>query len=579
MLKIITKHTRGLALFCLLTAPLSMLIEVFCDLQQPTLMSDIIDNGIAADNLQYVLIHGGKMLGFALLGLLGGAGCTILANYASLQMGAALRAHLFNISVSLSAKETNRLQISSLITRITNDVTQMQTMVMTITRSMVRAPLLLLGGIVMSAIVCPDLAWILAVVIPILLFLIIGIIIYSIPLFTIVQQKIDGINRVMRENLLGIRTIKSYTLEERQYQEFAQVNQELKQDSLKAQYSTITLSPAVTLLLNLSIVFALWLGGNLQLNHLIENGQIIAFVNYLIQITNAMLNTINTITTLSRSKSSSDRIADILQAEKTLLIKKSSRPISTGAIRFEQVDFSYNEMEPAVRNLDFTIPNGSKLGIIGSTGSGKSTLIQLLAGIYRPTCGEIYLNNVPYSQLPLEELHTKIAVAPQEALLFSGTIFKNLAYGKPQTTLEAVTNAAQTAQASAFIEKLPTGYQAPVEQRGKNFSGGQRQRLNIARALVLETDILILDDSTSAVDLKTESLIREQLKKVRQHKTTIMISQRISSLIDSDLILVMDKGEIIAKGTHAELLQTSDFYRELAAQQLEMEVDNHAAHA
>lgn len=571
MIRLIFQHTKGKALFCFFAAPLVMLIEVFSDLQQPTLMAKIVDNGVAKGDGHYILVTGLVMVGFAIFGAIGGVGCGVLANYAALQMGGKLRVHLMGKIMTLSATNIDQLETSSLITRITNDVNQMQTLVTTLTRGLVRAPFLSIGGIIMAFIVSPKLAWILIIVIPILILFMAIVIAKSIPLFTIMQQKIDGINRVMRESLLGIRTIKALTLEKHQNAQFKETNEALQKSSVAAQHTTILLSPVVSLFMNLSIVAVLWLGGRLSMNHAIENGQIIAFVNYMIQITNALVNTINTVTTLSRAKSSADRVIEVLTTTPAIQQAKKVPLIPNNDIQFENVDFRYNNQEYALKNINFIVPAGKKLGIIGSTGSGKTTVLSLLARLYEPTSGDITLGGVNIKEIPAETLHQKLAISLQDSTLFSGTVAENLRYGKVNASDEEVKKAEDIADATEFLNRMPDGENSWVEQRGKNFSGGQKQRLNIARALVANPDILILDDTLSAVDLATDARIQRSLHTLK-NKTIIMVAQRVASIMDSDQILVMDEGKIQAAGTHQELLKKSKLYQTIAVSQLGEEV-------
>lgn len=544
-----------------------MLIEVFCDLQQPTFMARVVDHGLAGNgHPQYILQTGGVMLLFALIGAFSGSSCNALASYASLKMGQRLRNHL--LQLALATREDHGLSTPTLITRLTNDVIQMQNLVMTLTRSLVRAPFLLLGGIVMAFIISPRIAWILALVVPALLLFMVLVIRHSVPLFTAMQQAVDRINRVMRENLLGIKTVKSFVLENHAQQVFAQANTQAQISSVTAQGSVIVLAPVVTLVLNLSIVAALWFGGGLHSQHLITTGQIMAFVNYMIQITNAMINTVNTVSSLSRAQTATVRIQAILDLPQDTSVAQGATLPADSTLRFEHVSFAYPGGENVLTDIDFELPAGQKLGLIGTTGSGKTTLVDLLTRLYEPTQGRITIGGVPIANVPLTQLRHKIAVALQNSVLFSGTIADNLRYGKQDASLSELQTAAQAAAAAEFINARPDGYQAKVTQRGNNFSGGQKQRLNLARALVAQAAILVLDDTTSAVDLATDAHIQQALRQLRQGKTTIMIAQRIAAIRDSDLILVLDHGRIVACGQHATLMQTSAFYREVALAQL-----------
>lgn len=382
------------------------------------------------------------------------------------------------------------------------------------------------------------------------------------------QRAIDHINLVMRENLLGIKIVKSYVLEKQQYDSFQTTNEQVKQASINAQHSVIILSPIVTVVLNISVVAALWFGGRLHTQNLISDGQIIAFVNYMIQITNAMINTIDTVSSLSRAQTATIRIREILNLPHDAPQSETVALPAANSIQFDHVSFAYPDAENVLTDINFNLKDGQKLGIIGTTGSGKTTLVDLLTRLYDVTTGSIKVGGININDLTLSQLRHKIAVAPKTSTLFSGTIASNLRYGSETATTTDLKRAAQTAAADEFISTREQGLEAPVTQRGNNFSGGQKQRLNIARALVAKPDVLILDDVTSAVDLATDARIQRALRQDRKGKTTVTIAQRISSIIDSDLILVLDQGRLVAQGTHAQLLQSSPFYQEVAQTQL-----------
>lgn len=567
MFGIILQHLHHRARWCFFLAPLIMLGEVLCDLQQPTLMSQIIDQGLAQHDLNYVVSHAALMLMFAILGLGFGAGSGTLGTYASLKMGEALRERLLRIA--LLNRKPGGLAPATLITRITNDVTQMQNLVMLVTRGMVRSPMLLLGGIVMSVIVCPDLSPILFVIMPILVIFLLVVVKRSVPLYTKMQQAVDGVNRSMRENLLGMKTIKAYVLEHHQLTRFNTSNQNLKQASQKATLATVPLSPVIQLMLNLGVVFALGYGGQLAISHTISNGQIIAFVNYMIQITTAMIQTVNIITSFSRAITSSARVQAVLDeqpAEEPVTVT-ATQPADSSLL-FNNVTFGYEQSRPILNHLTLQVPAGQWLGIIGATGSGKSSMINLLTRSFDQYSGQIEIGGVDIQRLSLDTVHQQIAVALQDSLLFSGSVRGNLAYGVPNASTATLTTAAHVADADEFIDQLPGKLDAPVEQLGKNFSGGQRQRLNLARAIAPDAPILVLDDATSAVDQVTNARIKQRLQQTRTGKTTLIISQRVTNVMDCQQIIVLTDGQISAKGTHDELMQRSTFYRDLVTTQL-----------
>ncbi|MFD1484872.1 ABC transporter ATP-binding protein [Lacticaseibacillus baoqingensis] len=565
MFTIIMTHTHGKARIAFFLAPAIMLGEVLCDLQQPTQMAQIIDHGLAQGDGHYVLMHASLMLGFALLGLMCGATCGTLGSYASLKMGEALRSEM--LTIALTSRDPAGLAPATLITRITNDVTQMQNLVMMVTRGLVRSPLLLIGGIVMSTIVCPDLAPILFVIMPLLVVYLLVIVRRSLPLYTAMQQAVDRVNRSMRENLQGAKTIKSYVLEDHQLTSFNADNTHLQMTSQKAALATVTLAPVIQLLLNLGVVIALGYGGSLAIAKTISSGQIIAFVNYMIQITTAMIQTVNIITAFSRAITSAARVQAVL-AENPPAVSATGMPPVDAAIDFHQVSFGYDAAEPILANINLHIDAGTTCGIVGPTGSGKSSLINLLTRSFDQYTGTITIGGVDIQQLSLPMVHQQLSVALQDSVLFSGTIASNLRFGDPQASAAQLSAAAHTAVADEFIEPLPKRFDAPVAQRGKNFSGGQRQRLNLARAFVPDHAIVILDDATSAVDQTTNAQIKSRLAQARHGQTTIIISQRVTNVIACDQIIVLDAGKITAQGTHEELLTRSPFYQQLVATQL-----------
>lgn len=567
MFRIVMSHVYGGARWCFFLAPLIMLGEVFCDLQQPTLMAQIIDQGLRQHNLPLILHYTGLMALFAVLGLIFGGSCGALGSYASLKMGEALRSHL--LQVALNDRRPAGLAPATVITRITNDVTQMQNLVMMVTRGLVRSPMLLFGGIVMSTLVCPDLAPILWVVMPILVIFLVWTVWRSVPKYTAMQRAVDEINQIMRENLQGAKTVKAYVLEDHELTQFSTDNQRLQTTSQTAAMATVMLSPVIQLMLNLSVVVALGYGGTLVVSRTISTGEIMAFVNYLIQITSAMIQTVTIITAFSRAITSATRVQAVLDAEpaENLPAPTANDPV-TSELTFDRVTFGYQASRPILDRISFNVPAGHWLGIIGATGAGKSSIVNLLTRQYDQYQGTITIGGVDIQKLSLATVHAKVAVALQASPLFSGTVRSNLTYGAPSVSDRNLAVATTTAAASDFIAERPGALDAPVEQAGKNFSGGQRQRLNLARALAADPDILVLDDATSAVDQRTNADIKAALQVQRARRTTIIISQRVTNVMDCDQILVLDQGRLVARGTHAELLRRSDFYHDIVQTQL-----------
>ncbi len=482
-------------------------------------------------------------------------------------MGAKLRERM--LAIALADRLPGGLAPATLITRITNDVTQMQNLVMMITRGMVRSPMLMIGGIVMSVLVCPALAPILFVALPLLVIFMAVVVRRSLPKYLAMQEQVDGMNRVMQENLQGAKTIKAYVLEPHQLGQFKAANRTLTGSSLDAAMATVWLAPVIQLVLNLGVVVALGYGGKLAIAGSISSGQIIAFVNYMIQITTAMIGTVNIITAFSRAITSAGRVQAVLDASVPAPTAAADAPApADAAVAFEHVTFGYSTAKPILEDISFTVPDGQWLGIIGTTGRGKTSLINLLTRVYDDYDGRITLGGVEVRDLSLTAVHQRVRVAMQDALLFSGTVADNLAYGAPAADSAALVAGATVANADEFLTPLPEALGNTVQQGGKNFSGGQRQRLNIARAVVPDSPVLVMDDATSAVDQVTNARIQNRLVAARRHRTTVIISQRVSNIRHADQILVMEGGRITARGTHEELIESSPFYRRLVQTQL-----------
>ncbi len=567
------KYLKG-SYFFVVSAPLMMLLEVMMDLQQPTLMSDIVDIGIANGDKQYVIATGIKMIVVAVIGFIGGAGCCILSSVAAMAMGTRLRQSMFDKIQTLSFLELDKLKTSSLITRLTNDVTQVQNTVLMMLRIMVRAPLLVIGGIIMALTISPGLTLIFAVSMPVLLFFVVLIVKKSFPLFLKMQEKIDRVNTVMRENLLGVKVVKAFTGHVKEEQRFKQANDELVLWSTRAQKITVLLWPLLTLILNLSIIALLWFGGNMEIAGQLKSGDIMAFMNYLVQILMSLMMVVMLVINFSRAKVSADRVNEVLETEAA--IKEPEKPVEIHNydIEFKNVSFGYNNSpdEYILKNISFKAGSGETIGIIGGTGSGKSSLVSLIPRLYDASEGAVLLGGVNVKHLSLEDLRECVGVVMQDSILFSGTIEENLKWGDENSDDRAMEKAVRDAQAYEFVVAAEDGYKSTVEQRGKNFSGGQKQRLSIARTFLKNPKILILDDSTSAVDMATEAKIQAALNNKKQDTIVFLIAQRISAIRDADKILVLDEGEISAIGTHHELLMTSEIYRSIAVSQLGEEV-------
>lgn len=567
------KYIKGSAIIYVILAPLMMFIEVIMDLNQPKLMSDIIDIGVANGDISYVLNVGFKMIVVAMLGILGGMLCGLFSTLASMKMGKNMRQGLFDKIQSLSFSEIDKFKTSSLITRLTNDVTQVQNMVMMALRGMVRSPLICLGGIIMSLTISIKLSIIFLVVIPLIVVSVILITSKSIPFFIEMQKKIDNVNLVMRENLLGVRVIKAFVIEDKMRRRFSSANDELMDISIKAQSVTILLWPLVTLIMNLSVVAILWFGGNYVNNGSLEIGKIMAFINYLVQIMSSLNMLIMSIINFSRAKVSADRINEVLDVESSIKDREDADKISKFDVEFKDVYFKYNkDSEYVLKGISFKVSEGEKIGIIGPTGSGKSSLISLIPRLYDTTSGSVMIGNKDVRNLKINDLRKIIGVVLQDTTLFSGSIADNLRFGMEDATEEMMDSATKDAQAFEFITSSNEGYNREVGQRGKNLSGGQKQRVSIARTLIKNPKILILDDSSSALDMATEAKLQNSIKNRMKDATVFLIAQRISAVMDSDKIIVLDNGEIVAIGTHKELIKNCEIYRSIAISQLGEEV-------
>ena len=569
------KYLKGPAIICAIIAPLAMMLEVSMDLLQPVFLSNIIDIGIANGDLQYVLTVGLKMIIVAVIGAIGGIMCSTFASIAAMTIGQNLRQDLFDKIQELSFLEIDKLKTSSLITRLTNDVTQIQNMFMMALKIAVRAPLLAIGGIFMAIRLSHQLSLVFVISIPLIVLGITIILKKSLPLFTDVQNKIDNINTVMRENILGIRVIKSFNLETNQNKRFNDVNNELKNSSIVSQNMNMILWPFATLIMNLSVVCILWFGGNLVNTGGLEIGKIMAFINYLMQIMFSTIMVINIMMNFSRAQASANRVQEVLDTESSIKEIVDAKEIDNFDIEFKNVSFKYNKKsENVLTNISFKVRQGETIGIIGSTGCGKSTLVNLIPRLYDVTKGEILIGGSNVKNIKLDVLRDNIGVVLQESILFSGTIEDNLKFGNKNATKDMMEESSKDAQAEEFISNKENGYLSNVEQRGKNLSGGQKQRLSIARTLIKNPKILIMDDSSSALDMETEAKLQNAIKNRMEDSTVFIIAQRISGVMDADKIIVMDDGEISAIGTHKELLKINEIYKSIAVSQLGEEVLN-----
>jgi ATP-binding cassette subfamily B multidrug efflux pump len=553
-------------------APLLMILEVAMDLMQPRLIQRIVDEGIAQLDMSVVANTGLLMVGLALIGAAGGLGCTVFATMAAQGFGADLRYTLFRKVQSFSFGNLDDLETGQLVTRLTNDVTQVQQVVAMLLRIMVRAPFMLLGSLLMAILTSPRLALLLLVLTPLVLVALIWVIGKATPLFGQVQRKLDDLNTVMQENLAGVRVVKAFVRARHEIQRFRTTNDGLMEQTVRAARTVAVAMPFMMLAVNLGIVGAIWLGG-LQVTYgTMQMGQIIAFVNYLTRTLMSLMMVSMLVMMTARAQASAERIQEVVDSAPKIESKPDAVTVFAprGRVVFEGVTFSYdgNGSAPVLRDINFVAEPGQTVAILGATGSGKSSLIHLIPRFYDVTGGRVTIDGVDVRDIEKEALRRNVGIALQELVLFSGTIRDNIRYGRPDATDEEVIAAAKAAQAHAFITEFPDGYDTVLGQRGVNLSGGQKQRVAIARALLIQPAVLILDDSTSSVDVETETKIQDALEDVMKDRTSFVIAQRISTVLNADKILVLDDGQIAAEGTHRELLASSPIYREIYESQL-----------
>ena len=567
------KFFKGSAVICAILAPLVMILEVAMDLLQPTLLSNIIDIGVANHDLNYVLITGLKMIIAAIVGLFAGGACSFLAAIAAIKLAEEVRQGLFDKIQTLSFLELDKLKTSSLITRLTNDVTQIQQMTNMLLRMMVRAPSTAIGGLVMAIILSKELSKIFVVAIPIILIVVMIILKKSFPLFKKMQQKIDNINLVMRESILGIKIIKALVIEDKQKDRFNDANEELTMASIKSQSMNLLLLPISTFIMNLTVVSVLWFGGNMFVSGNIEIGKIMAFINYLLQIMASIMMVINCMIMFSRAQVSAARINEVLDTKASIENKENSEEVKNFDIEFKNVFFKYNDhSDNVLEDISVKIKEGEKVGIIGSTGCGKTSFVNLIPRLYDATSGEILIGGVNVKNINIKQLREDVGIVLQESILFSGDIKSNLKLGNKNASEEELISASKDSQAYEFIMNKDNKFDEVVEQRGKNLSGGQKQRLSIGRTLIKNPKIFIMDDSSSALDMATEARLQTSIRNRMKDNTVLIIAQRISAVMDLDKIIVMDDGKISAMGSHKELLERSEIYRSIAVSQLGEEV-------
>ncbi|MGN7401641.1 ABC transporter ATP-binding protein [Cytobacillus praedii] len=576
MLKVITylKPYR----IAVVIALILMLTELGVELVQPFFMAKIIDEGILVNNLSAVMKWGGIMVVFSIISFAAGVINSFYAAHVSQNFGFDVRKALFEKVQSFSFANFNQFPASSLITRMTNDITQIQNTVFMSLRIMLRAPLLIIGGLLMAFVVNVKLALILSAVIPFLFIFLIWVMNKGRVLFKNVQERLDSVNGVMRETLTGIRLIKAFIRRKYEVSRFAEANKELQDRTVTALRVMEVAMPVLLFIMNVSIIGVLWFG-NLQLNTgEVKVGEVVAIVNYATRITAAFSIFSFIIMAFSRARASSARIVEVMETPVDLLDRKdtdSAFAVKEGKIEFKNVMFQYPGTETsAIDDISFTVQPGQTVAILGATGSGKTSLFQLIPRLYDVNSGQVLIDGMDVREMKMESLRKQIGFVPQEALLFSGSVKENIGWGKEAASMEDIIEAAKDAQIYDTIKKLPNQFETKLGQKGVNLSGGQKQRLSIARALVRQPKILLLDDSTSALDRRTEAKLLDALK--AYPCTTLIITQKISTAMEADQILLLENGRLLAKGTHDSLLETSKLYNEIFSSQSREESRNYA---
>lgn len=549
-----------------------MIIQVACDLSLPTLTSNIIDKGIANNDIGYIWRTGGQMLLLSFIGVLGAAGNVYFASTQSQKMGQKIRTDLFRKVTFASTEEFETVGNASLITRTTNDVVQIQNVMVQMLRMMLMAPIMLVGAGILAYVKSPRLTMVFLVALPVLALFTGLIMVFAVPLFKSLQKKIDRINLVFREGLTGVRVIRAFNQDQFEQDRFEGANKDYTGTGIKVFMIVSLMFPIITLIVSGTNIGIVWYGGQLIGHQALEVGNLVAFMTYATQLLISFMMVSMVFVFVPRAQASAARINEVMDLKSKINDAAQPVDLSTDAasLTFDHVNFRYTGAEKlALTDVNFTATAGQTVAIIGGTGSGKSTLVNLIPRLFDPENGQIKLNGTPLTAMSQEALHEAISITQQKAVLFSGTVRSNMTFGMPDATDSQIWHALDVAQASDFI-KEEGGLDAVVEQNGDNFSGGQRQRLVIARTILKRASVYIFDDSFSALDFKTDALLRQDLRKDEQVQAgvTVIVAQRVSTVADADLILVIDGGKIVGQGTHDELKETNKTYQEILDSQL-----------
>lgn len=571
----VLRYLKPYWLFALL-CPLAMILEVSMDLLQPTLMSDIVDNGIlgnaaADENLRYVLITGLKMLVFSLIGCFGGIASAAFGTAAAQKMGNDLRKDAFAKVMHMSFQQTDKFTTGSLVTRLTNDITAIQEFVAMSLRMFVRTGMQFIGGIAVILTLNVNFGIVLVISLPVQLIAVAIIMKKASPLFSIVQSRLDKVNSVVQENVSGARVVKAFTREEYEINRFDNANTDLMTTNLKVQKLLATLNPILMIIMNASVIAIIMIGGFQVEAKAMQVGEVMAAVTYITQILMSIMMVGMMFQQVSRSAASMKRVNEVLSTNPVISDgNKSADSDNSGTVEFRNVGFSYpgSSGKPVLSGIDLKAGKGQMIAILGSTGCGKTSLVNLVPRFYDATNGDVLVDGVNVKDYDVDTLRSKIGVVLQKSELFSGTVAENIRWGCETATDEEVKTAAKIAQAEEFIDSFNDGYDTMISEKGASLSGGQKQRMAIARAIIKKPEILIFDDSTSALDLSTEAKLHKALRESLSGVTVIMIAQRIASVMRADKIAVLENGSICAFGTHKELMESSSVYRDIYYSQM-----------
>lgn len=571
----VLRYLKPYWVFALL-CPLAMILEVSMDLLQPTLMSDIVDNGILGDaaadeNLRHVLITGLKMLVFSLIGCFGGIASAAFGTTAAQKMGNDLRKDAFAKVMHMSFQQTDKFTTGSLVTRLTNDITAIQEFVAMSLRMFVRTGMQFIGGIAVILTLNVNFGIVLVISLPVQLIAVAIIMKKASPLFSIVQSRLDKVNSVVQENVSGARVVKAFTREEYEINRFDNANTDLMTTNLKVQKLLATLNPILMIIMNASVIAIIMIGGFQVEAKAMQVGEVMAAVTYITQILMSVMMVGMMFQQVSRSAASMKRVNEVLSTNPVISDgNKSADSDNSGTVEFRNVGFSYpgSSGKPVLSGIDLKAEKGQMIAILGSTGCGKTSLVNLVPRFYDATNGDVLVDGVNVKDYDVDTLRSKIGVVLQKSELFSGTVAENIRWGCEMATDEEVKTAAKIAQAEEFIDGFNDGYDTMISEKGASLSGGQKQRMAIARAIIKKPEILIFDDSTSALDLSTEAKLHKALRENLSGVTVIMIAQRIASVMRADKIAVLENGSICAFGTHKELMESSSVYRDIYYSQM-----------